>query len=79
MNPVLTDPFGVQIRIDDQVFFAGADYNRKPTLNKGYVEKVNLVSRRVLVRRTVRSGNAVADSTERLIWVEVAKVGVVLP
>lgn len=79
MSVVLTDPFGVQIRRDDEVFFAGTDHNRKPTINKGRVEDINLANRKVLVRRSARSGNSVADSTVRLIWVEVAKVGVVLP
>lgn len=73
---VLTDPFGVQIRRDDEVFFAGTDYNRRPTINKGQVEAINVPDRKVLILRSGRSGNAIADATPRRIWVEVTKIAV---
>lgn len=71
----LLDAFGEDLRIHDEVMYAGRDYQRKPTINKGVIEDINFVERKVLVLRTERSGLSVADTTERRVWVEAAKVG----
>lgn len=76
---VLTDPFGVQVRLDDDVFYAGTDHNRKPTINRGRVEAINIAERKICVLRSARSGHNIADSSQRRTWVDISKVGVILP
>lgn len=77
MASLFTDAFGEPLRIGDEVFFAGSDQRRKPTINKGSIEDINAVLGKVMIRREQRSGNAVLDSVSRVLWVEITKVGVV--
>jgi hypothetical protein len=79
VNLLFTDPFGTAVKIDDTVFFAGKDQQRKPTINRGTVEEINIADRKVCVLRDARSGNATVDSAPRRVWVEVSKIAVVLP
>lgn len=79
MATPLADPFGTELRIGDEVFFAGTDSRRKPTINRGRVEDLDLLFRKVLVLREGRSGNRISDSVQRLVWVDIVKVGVIPP
>jgi hypothetical protein len=75
----LTDAFGNQLRLDDEVYFAGTDHNRKPTLNRGLIDSLNIPNREVRVVRNARSGIGVADNERRSVWVPCTKVGLVNP
>ena len=70
----LTDAFGEEVRIGDEVAYAGRDYLGKPTINKGEIDALNISNREVRVERTERSGNHIADTTPRRVWVSVSKV-----
>lgn len=71
---LLHDAFGEDLSVGDDVAFAGTDMYRKPTINKGEIDALDFRSQKVRVLREGRSGNSVADSEWRRVWVEVSKV-----
>lgn len=75
----LTDAFGNQLRLDDEVYFAGTDYNRRPTLNRGRIDSLNVPNREVRVVRDARSGVNLTDNERRSVWVPCVKVGLINP
>lgn len=71
---ILHDAFGRDLSVGDDVVFAGTDVYRKPTINRGEIDGLDVRGRKVRVVREGRSGNAISDFEQRRVWVGVSKV-----
>lgn len=74
MTQRLTDAFGEELSINDEVDYAGTDHNRKPTINRGVIDLLDFEKNQVRVIRQVRSGRSIADENNRRVWVDTSKV-----
>ena len=74
---LIADAFGVLVDVGQVVVYAGIDYKRRPTLNKGIVEEI--APGKVLVVREWQSARNHLDATRRRVWVESWKVAGVMP
>lgn len=73
----VVDSFGWYIRVGDSVVYAGRDYGRYVTINRGIVDM--LKGGKVRVVRHMSSSTQGLDVTKRRVWVDLSKVTLLMP
>lgn len=71
---MITDAFGTEVMVSDNVAWVGRDYNNKITISKGVVEEIDDAGQKIKVYRTGRRGMRHSDDVERRLWVPLSKV-----